>query len=162
MSSENDSRLRETLEEHRRLLHDKQLAADAVAAKDHEFMQQYVAHRAGVIAPTLDKLKKLVREYGHDLVIDDSVGNESPAIAERGPIQATLVLKGYDLTYKSASPQLGFSANCASRTIAVYASDRVPHKEGASGQQGARTVEELYADKIEEIFLALVQRAFAH
>ena len=133
-----------------------------MVANTHGFIQQYVAHRNGVIAPTLQRLKKLVGQYGHNLLIEDAVSNESPQIAERGPIQATLLLEGYDQTYKNASPQLRFSANGASRTIAVYASDSVPHKDGVSGQQAALTVAELSAEKIEEIFLGIVQCAFAH
>ena len=162
MSSENDKWLREAFEKHQTSLRDKQLARDAVAVKEDDFMRQYIAHRNDVIAPTLQNLKTLVGEYGHDLVIDDPMVNVIPEVAERAPIQATLMLQGYDRTYKSASPQLGFSANYAARTISVYASDRVPHKEGVSGQQATRTVEELTADKIEEIFLGIVQRALAH
>jgi len=149
-------------EKHRTLLHDKQLVDDAVDATSNEFMKQFVAHRNGVIAPTLRRLKKLVGEYGHSLLIEEAVGNKSPQIAEQGPIQATLLLEGYDQTYRNASPQPRFSANGASRTIAVYASDSVPHKDGVSGQQAALTVTELSAEKIEEIFLGVVQRAFAH
>jgi len=162
MSSENDKWLRETFEKHRTFLHDKQLANETAAAKDDDFARQYIAHRNAVIAPTLRKLKALVGEYGHDLVIDDEVGDANPDIAKRGSVRATLMLQRYDQTYKSACPQLGFSANCASRTIAVYASDRVPHKKGVSGQQAARTVDELTANKIEEIFLGIMQRALVH
>ena len=162
MSKETDQRLRETFERHRSALHDKKLVDDAVDADNHQFMRHYVAHRNDVIAPTLQRLKTIVGEYGHNMLIECAPGTENPQTAERAPIQATLLLEGYDLTYKNASPQLRFSANGASRTIAVYASDSVPHKDGVSGQQAALTVEELSAEKIEEIFLGIVQRAFAH
>jgi hypothetical protein len=162
MSSETDIALRETFEKHRTALYDEQLVAAAVVANTHDFEREYVAHRNGVMAPTLQRLKKLVGEYGHNLLIEDDVSKGSPRSDERGPIQATLLLAGYDSTYKRASPQLRFSANPASRTIAVYASDSLPHKDGVSGQQAALTLEELSADKIEEIFLGIVQRALAH
>ena len=64
--------------------------------------------------------------------------------------------------YMSACPKLGFAADFASGQIALYASDRVPHKDGVSGQQTTRTIEELSSEAIEEMFLAVVQRAFAH
>jgi hypothetical protein len=148
-------------ERRRTLLRDQQLATEAVAAKPRDFTRQYVAHRDGVLTPTPRKLKSLVREYGHDLVINDG-GSDSPEIAERGRVQATLLLDGYDETYSSACPQLRFAADFASRQISVYVSDRVPHKDGVSGQQTPRTIEELSSEAIEDMFLAIVQRAFAH
>ena len=78
--------------------------------------------------------------YGHDLLIYGATGHEGPGVAGRGRIQATLRLEGYDETYKSACPQLGFAADFAPRQIAVYASDRVPHKDGVSDQQTTRTI----------------------
>jgi hypothetical protein len=162
MSNENEKRLRATLDRHRTLLHEKQLAAADIVAKDHDFMRQYVAHRRSIIDPTLRKLEKLVGEYGHDLLIEDAVATGSSQHGDETPIQATLLLKGYDHSYKRASPQMRFSANCTARTIDIYACDRVPHREGVSGQQDTRTTEELTADKIEELFLGILQRAFAH
>ena len=49
--------------------------------------------------------------------------------------QHTFAYCGYDRTYKNACPQLAFSANCGSRMIAIYASDRTPYEDGVSGQQ---------------------------
>jgi hypothetical protein len=149
-------------ERRRTLLRDQQLATEAVAAKQRDFTRQYIAHRDGVLMPTLRKLKSLVREYGHDLLIDDAGRNQSAEIAERGRVQATLLLDGYDETYSSACPQLRFAADFASRQISVYVSDRVPHKDGVSGQQTPRTIEELTSEAIEDMFRAIVQRAFAH
>ena len=53
MSSKTDRALRETFEKHRTVLHDEQLVTAAVVANTQGFIQQYVAHRNGVIAPTL-------------------------------------------------------------------------------------------------------------
>ena len=154
MSSQNDTRLRDVFERRRTHLHDQQLASEAVAAKETDFVRRYLAHRDGVLMPTLRKLKGLVREYGHELLIDDAATNSKAENADCCRVQATLLLEGYDETYKTACPQVGFAMDLASQQITVYASDRVPHKDGASGQQNTRT--------IEEMFLAVVQRAFAH
>jgi hypothetical protein len=162
MSSEHERQLRETFEQRRTYLHDKELAGAAVALNDADFLRQYITHRDSVIWPTLRKLKKLVGEYGHDLLIEDLVGNGSAELHGATPVQATLLLQGFDQTYKSASPHVRFSANCPSRTIDIYACDRVPHGEGRSGQQDARIVEDLPAETIEEIFLGVVQRALKH
>jgi hypothetical protein len=162
MSSENERRLREIFERRRTHLHDQQLASEAVAAKQADFVRRYLAHRDGVLMPTLRKLKGLVREYGHELLIDDAATSSKSENADCHRVQATLLLQGYDETYKTACPQVGFAADLASRQITVYASDRVPHKDGASGQQTTRTIEELSSEAIEEMFLAVVQRAFAH
>ena len=161
MSNAYDARLRDTLERHRTTLHDREVAAADVAAKDDDFMRQYVAHRDHVIAPTLLKLRSVVGEFGHDLVIDGGARNEAQPADDRSAIQATLLLHGYDQTYKSACPQIRFSPNRAARTIDVHARDQVPHQDGVSAQQEARTIQDLPPEKIEELFLGIVQRALA-
>ena len=64
MSIETENLLRDILDRHTICLHDKQLAHDAAAAVDLDFMRQYLAHRNNVIAPTLNRLKDVVCEYG--------------------------------------------------------------------------------------------------
>ena len=103
MSSETDRALRETFEKHWTVLHDEQLVAAAVVANTRNFIKQYVAHRNGVISPTLQRLKTLVGEYGHNLLIEDVVKDESPKIDEGGPIQATLLLLR-DMTRHTKAP----------------------------------------------------------
>jgi hypothetical protein len=162
MSIQTENQLREILDRHTICLHETQLARDATAAHHLDFMRQYLAHRNNVIAPTLNKLKDLVCEYGHDLLIEDAMGGEYVEASDTGSIGATLLLKGYDQTYRSACPQLAFSANRASQTISIYTSDRTPYNDGSSGQQAPETVGTLSAEKIEELFLKIVTRALAH
>ena len=91
MSDESDRTLRQRLGEHTVFLSNTQNARDAVAARDREFLRQYTDHLTNVIGPTLKRLEKIVREYGHDLLIEHAIGNENSAT---GSILATLLLSG--------------------------------------------------------------------
>ena len=159
-STESHQSLRDLFDQQRTREHDERLAAEAAAAAEHDFVQRYAAHRKSVIEPTLEKLKRLVAEYGHDLLIDGET-DDGLQNAASGPIQATLLLKGDDESSRSARPQLKFSANPPSQKIDVYGSEHIPHEDGAPGEQAGLTIEELSAARIEEMFVAIVRRAFA-
>jgi hypothetical protein len=128
------------------------------------WVEQFNAHRARVIRPTLESLGKAIEARGHDfLIVEREFRRGNRAIPDEAQIRIDIYLTGEKERTKinaDRRPGLGFITKHKAQTVQVMISD-ITSRGGIESKVGEFPIDKLDETFIKDKFVALFKRLVA-